>query len=292
MTSSCPKNRVERARPLLGTTVNIRVVGMDETQAHFAIGEAFARMERVHARMSFHEPTSDLSQLHRAPVGEWVTVDPMTIDVLSEATRLAGASHGVFDITVGGQLVDDGLLPHPQGDRVPDPAASWRDIELATTQARLHRSLWMDLGGIAKGYAVDRAIEALQAHGVTHGCVNAGGDLRFIGEGPHQVMIETELGEHAGIPALEVGEVAVATSTARSRKSGQAIPHRDARAQRPVHGDQLATVVAGQCVHADALTKIVLALGKQSEDLLRRYDAEAYLQNAAGEWITLGAAIP
>lgn len=264
---------------------------MDEAEAHAAIGEAFARIERVHALMSFHEPGSDLSRLHRSPLATWITLDPMTIDVLGEAIRLSACSDGVFDITIGARLVQDGLLPPPQGARTPDPAASWRDIELSPTQVRLHRSAWMDLGGIAKGYAVDRAVHALQERGVIRACVNAGGDLRFIGEGPHQVMIETERDGAAGIPALEVGAVAVATSTARSRR-GEAVPHQDARARRPVDGDRLATVVAGHCVHADALTKLVLALGRQGEDLLRHYDAEAYLQDAAGEWIILGAATP
>jgi thiamine biosynthesis lipoprotein len=265
---------------------------MDETDAHVAIGEAFACVERVHALMSFHEPASDVSRLHRSPVGAWVTVDPMTIEVLGEAKRLSEASGGVFDITIGGQLVHDGLLPRPESDRQPDPAASWRDIECTTTQACLHRSLWMDLGGIAKGYAVDLAIQVLREHGVTHACVNAGGDLRFLGAGPHQVMIETERGADAGVPALEVGEVAVATSTARSRRHDGAIPQRDARARSTVNGDHLATVVAARCVHADALTKIVLALGPHSDDLVRHYDAEAYLQDAAGAWITLGATTP
>lgn len=291
MTSSFPSSKVERARPLLGTTVSIRVHGLDAAQAHAAIDAAFAQVERVHALMSFHEAASDLSRLHRAALGERVSIDGMTAEVLQEALRLARQSDGVFDVTIGGQLVRDGVLPSPSASCPPDPLASWKDIEVSATHACLHRHLRIDLGGIAKGYAVDRAVLALKQHGVAHGVVNAGGDLRFIGAGPHRVAIDTAHEEGANVPALEVGEVAVATSTPRARAQGAAISHHDARRRSPVDGDLLATVVASQCMHADALTKVVLALGTQSDAVLRHYDAEAYLHSPNGEWTCVGKAI-
>lgn len=275
---------------MLGTTVSIRVQDMDAQQAHAAIDQAFAEVERVHALMSFHEPTSDLSRVHRALPGEWVTVDALTMEVLDEASRLARQSEGVFDVTIGGQLVYDGLLPPPQGAQVADPFATWRDIELSETQVRLRRPLWMDLGGIAKGYAVDRAVNTLKQEGVTHGVVNAGGDLRFIGEGPHQVAIDTQHVRDMHVAALEVGEMAVATSTSRACKDHGPLPHRHGQHRHPVDGGLLATVVAPRCMHADALTKIVLVLGVQSEAVLRHYDAEAYLQNHEGKWTSIGQA--
>lgn len=292
MTSSCPSSKVERARPILGTTVSIRVLGMDAPLAHGAIDKAFAEIERVHALMSFHEPSSDLSRLHGAPPGQWVTVDAMTLEVLAESSRLAEQSEGVFDVTVGGQLVREGVLPSTCGTHAADPCATWRDVELSDTQARLHRPLRIDLGGIAKGYAVDRAVRALKQSGVAEGVVNAGGDLRFIGAGPHRVAIDTRHASErsALVPTLEVGDMAVATSTPRGRGDHAPIPHRNGVRRSPVDGDLLATVVAPQCLHADALTKIVLALGVQSEPILRHHDAEAYLHNAAGEWICIGQA--
>ena len=292
MTSYCPSSKVERARPILGTTVSIRVQGMGERLAHIAADSAFAAVERIHALMSFHEPSSDLSRLHGAPLGEWVTLDAMTLEVLHEASRLAEKSAGVFDVTVGGSLVRDGLLPAPRQGHAPDPSAHWRDIELSETQARLHRPVWMDLGGIAKGYAVDRAVHVLKEHGVTQGVVNAGGDLRFIGDGPHRVAIDTGHPESSNVAALDVGEVAVATSSTRSHTEGMTIPHRDGLRRSPVDAGLVATVVAHRCMHADALTKIVLALGTQSEAILGHYDAEAYLRQSTGEWICIGQTNP
>ena len=288
MTSSFPSDKVERARPVLGTTVTIRVQGMDADRAHAAVDRAFAQIERVHALMSFHEPSSDLSRIHASPLGEWVTVDAMTLEVLEEASRLAERSAGVFDITIGSQLVHDGLLPSPRRDHAADPFATWRDIELSETQARVHRPLWIDLGGIAKGYAVDRAVDVLKACGVLDGVVNAGGDLRFVGTGPHQVAIDTQQVSAGHVAALEVGEMAVATSTPRAHPEHMPIPHRDGLRRTPVDNHLLATVVAPRCMHADALTKVVLALGARSEPILQYFDAEAYLQNAASEWLSIG----
>ena len=290
MNSSYPNSKVERARPILGTTVSIRVLGMEEQHAHAAADRAFAAIERVQALMSFHEPSSDLSRMHVAPLGEWVTLDAMTLEVLGEASRLAEMSAGVFDVTVGGALVRDGLLPPPCHGSAPDPSAYWMDIELSETQARLSRPLWLDLGGIAKGFAVDRAVDVLRELGVTQGVVNAGGDLRFIGDGPHRVAIDTGRTQSEHVAALEVGEMAVATSSTRILGENSAIAHRDGLRREPLEAGLVATVVAHRCVHADALTKVVLALGEQSEAILRHYAAEAYLQKATGEWICIGQA--
>lgn len=283
---------VERARPLLGTTVAIRVERMDEDGAHRAIEAAFAAVAEVHRLMSFHEPDSDLSRLHRARCGTRVPLAAPTADVLREALQLSAWSDGAFDVSIAGRLVAAGLLPPPADTRPPD-RGSWRDIELDDEDGvRLARPLWIDLGGIAKGYAVDRAVAALREYGVAQGSVNAGGDLRLLGEGPHFVAIDT--GANAGgmdiepseQPVLELGEAAVATS--HSRHARAAIPHLDGRTFAPAGPGECVTVVAERCIHADALTKVVLALGDASEALLRRYDATAYRQDLRGQWTTLG----
>ena len=86
MPSCLPSRSLERARPLLGTTVSIRVTtDGDEQAAHRAIDAAFAAVARVHALMSFHEPQSDLSRLHRERCGHWVDVDVHTMAVLRSA---------------------------------------------------------------------------------------------------------------------------------------------------------------------------------------------------------------
>ncbi|WP_046972052.1 FAD:protein FMN transferase [Dyella japonica] len=281
-----PTPTVERARPLLGTTVVIRVEGEDDpAHVHAAISDAFAAIAHVHQTMSFHEPTSDLSRLHRAPVGTRVGVSEGTLAVLREALALADMTDGVFDVTVGAQLVRRGLLPTPKESCAPDASATWRDIELLDDGVRLHRSMWIDLGGIAKGYAVDQAAMALRAAGMAHACVDAGGDLRTIGQGPHRIAIDSGLpADH--IAVIELGEAAVATSTGRAFDYQGA--HLDGRTGLDCVRDQCASVVSARCIHADALTKVALALGEASAPFLRHYGATAHLQDGTGRWTVLG----
>src|SRR4051812_29753517 len=109
-----PLPRIERARPLLGTTVSIRVHGLPERDAHRAIDEAFADIALIHRLMSFQEPESEISRLNRDGFGQAQDVHPATFEVLLWARELAESSAGCFDITVAHQLVACGLLPAPE----------------------------------------------------------------------------------------------------------------------------------------------------------------------------------
>ncbi|MBS0570940.1 MAG: FAD:protein FMN transferase, partial [Proteobacteria bacterium] len=151
-------NAIRRARPWLGTLVDIRVDGMESACALRAIDAAFAEVATVHRLMSFHGDDSDLARLRQAPACAAVRVNARTHEVLECALRIAAASTGIFDPTVAAAQVARGALPVPRSAFVPDADASWRDIELlGGERVRLRRPLWIDLGGIAKGYAVDRA---------------------------------------------------------------------------------------------------------------------------------------
>ena len=103
-------SKVRRARPLLGTLVEIRVRG-ESARAGAAVERAFEAIARVHALMSFHEADSDVSRLNRLAHREAVGVDPHTFAVLEDAERLARASGGAFDIAIAPALVRLGFLP-------------------------------------------------------------------------------------------------------------------------------------------------------------------------------------
>ncbi|PYM17175.1 MAG: hypothetical protein DMD81_10050 [Candidatus Rokuibacteriota bacterium] len=213
MRSSSLPSIVERARPLLGTYVAIRVSGVPESCAHGAIDAAFDQIALVHHRMSFHEAESDVSRLNENALRHAVQVHPRTYEVLRWAQQIAEASHGWFDVTVARHLVAWGVLPRPRSAYDPDPRASWRDIELRRDGAvRFHRPTWIDLGGIAKGYAVDRAVELLRASGVPQGCVNAGGDLRVFGPAAERVRLRTGSRVRGVVPVVDVENASIASS--------------------------------------------------------------------------------
>jgi len=282
MTSSLPT--IERARPLLGTNVAVRVHGLQEAQAHKAIDDAFADIALIHRLMSFHETGSDVSRLNREAAVRAIAVHPATFEVLAWAERISRASEGAFDITVAPQLVKSGLLPSPENSPLPDTAADWHDVELPREHSvRFRRRLWIDLGGIAKGYAVDRALDILRAHGAIQGCVNAGGDLAIFGPEAEVVRLDAPALEDA-LPVLEVENAAVASS-GPSREAGAseaARPHVDGRSRRAISTAGFVSVVAPRCIIADALTKIVLVLGEDSAPVLRSHQASAHLYDGTG----------
>jgi thiamine biosynthesis lipoprotein len=285
---------IRRARPLLGTLVEIGVDGLAHAAAVSAIDEAFGEIAAVHRLMSFHSPDSDVSRLHRDGARTPVRVDPRTIDVLAFALTLARESMGRFDPTVAAELVRAGFLPKPCNAPLPARDATWRDIEIVDREhVRFARPLWIDLGGVAKGYAVDRATDRLHAHGVATALVNAGGDLRRIGLGTQTVHVRDPDSPTRLIPLLELGEGAVATSAGyfeRRTSEGRSVgPHFDGATRVPIDPALSVSVLADTCMVADALTKVVLADRVCAEPLLHRYGGEA-VTASAGRWRRLGHA--
>jgi len=244
---------VQRAQPWLGTLVSVGLAD-ERADARAGFAAAFAAMERVHVAMSPQSPVSDVARFNLARCGEDLEFDPWTIEVLRLAARFRRATDGLFDVALGSSSGD-----------------TYR-IRDARTVIKLDHCR-IDLGGIAKGYAVDRAVLALRAQGIKRGFVNAGGDLRVFGRGAWPVGLR---GEGRAI-ALERG--AVATSQYIKGRS----PYRDdaliaptARAVCAV--DRSVTVVAPRCAWADALTKVVALSGDREHRLIRALGARVWLQ--------------
>lgn len=284
-----PRSRTdhtERARPLLGARVAIRVAGLPVGQAHELISAAFDDVAEIHRLMSFHERGSDLQRLNGQAARQPVRVDARTWQVISIAQAFSAKSAGCFDITIARNLAVSGLLPTFDDLPAPDPDADWRDIELLADQyIRLRRPLWLDLGGIAKGYAVDRAVALLREGGAIGGCVNAGGDLRVFGAAPERVHLLSAATAEV-MPVLEINDTAVASS-------GGDGAHFNGVTRAAVDRRRRVSVVAPDCVSADALSKIVLSDPGLAETLLPQYRAVAYLndphEHANGGWRTIAA---
>jgi FAD:protein FMN transferase len=272
---------VERCRALLGTFVRIRVCGLAPERANVAIDAAFAEIARIHSLMSFHEYGSDISRLNRNAHTRSVAVDLRTHEVLCRSLQLASESDGAFDVTVAPTLVQRGVLPPPKGAPAPDDLADWRDIEChSDSRVRFHRPLWIDLGGIAKGYAVDRAIEALMTFSPTQTVVNAGGDLRVAGSKSGRVLLRDDIFEPGQTAMIEIQGGAVASSSGRMhgrayRRSPDA--HVDGCHGRKTHPRRFVSVTAPRCIDADALTKIVMAKGEQSRTILASHAARCFV---------------
>lgn len=276
--SSRPES-CRRARPLLGTLVEITATGSSLVAVVAAVEAAFAAVQEVHRLMSFHEVESDVSRINMAGAREQVVVSRHTYRVLQFARQVSAACSGVFDVTVGNVLVRHAFLPASAAQESRPREAIWRDLELlAENRVRWRRAGCIDLGGIAKGYAVDRAIETLQSFGVTNGLVNAGGDLRMFGE-PQPVHVRLPDAPGMLAPLGLFADCALATSAAYFSSvhtdSGPVEPLVDR--ERRIGGARpgSATVVAAECMTADALTKVVRLAPHLAPKVLESFDARA-----------------
>lgn len=275
---------LHRAQPWLGTLVGIEASGLAPPRLSRAIDRAFRAVARVHALMSFHEPDSELSRLNREAFTRPVPVSGHLWRVLRAACRLSALTGGRFDVTVASTLVRWGYLPGLPNDR--ETTGDWRDIAFCSGNAvRFARPLLIDLGGIAKGYAVDLAITTLRRAAVPQACVNAGGDLRFYGREPRRIGVRDPLDPaqiHQLPPMLQsaVATSCVADSRRRHEHTWRS-PMVDPRSGRACAAADSVTVLARSCLYADALTKPVTIDPAACEPVLRRLRAQALLLPAS-----------
>ena len=262
-------------RPAMGTLVHVGASGA-EAVATAAIEAALAAVGKVDRLMSFHDPGSDLSRINLEGTRAPQVVHPWTWAVVRRAVQIARASNGLFDISVAPLLVREGLLPgvceetHEYG--------AWRQIVLMSEcRVFLERPMRLDLGGIAKGLAVDVAIHELHRAGCTAGVVNAGGDLRRFGSTAYPVHLRRD-DELVTVAELRCG--AIATSAPRAAHEGRLAQPLgsifDPRTQQAWKGSGAVMVAAPSCVMADALTKVAALAGPACAPLLARFGARGY----------------
>ncbi len=188
--------RTRRARPLLGTLVDIRVDhsgvdGVDEARALAAIDAAFAEIADVHRLMSFHEATSDVARINREASRDAGRRRSAHARSASRSRSRSRANQTGDSIRRSRRSSSRGTCCRVRAmrrHRPSTPTGATSSSAKTAASARPSR-LWIDLGGIAKGYAVDRAIDRLRAFGIDDACVNAGGDLRRIGRGTEPIHI-------------------------------------------------------------------------------------------------------
>lgn len=179
--------RFEYTEVHMGVQARLVLYAPDEAAAQQAARAAFDRLAALEDVMSDYRPTSELMRLCAAPAGTPVRVGDDLFAVLARAQELARLSDGAFDVTVG-PLVrlwraarKAGQLPAEAERREALARVGWQYLRLDTaaqTATLLRPGMLLDLGGIAKGYAIDKALAVLRAHGVESALVELGGDVR------------------------------------------------------------------------------------------------------------------
>ncbi|HUO57811.1 MAG TPA: FAD:protein FMN transferase [bacterium] len=274
---------VKRCRPMLGTYVIVTVKGTNERWAGLAAERAFQAVEKVQQLMSAHEPHSDLGRITRSGAYEPLEVHLWTHQVLGLAQKVSLLSQGTFDVMVGGRLEQSGFLP-----RFKEPTRSsdstYADLDLLPgSRVMLRRPCRLDLGGIAKGFAVDKAVEAaLQGPGVQAVTVNAGGDIRIQADRPQELWLRDpfrpEFFWQGGLVTSGSFASSGGVNALRDSKHGLAAPLLCPGQKRPPRRTPGVLVAATTCAVADALTKVVgLAQPHLARRVVGEFGAKAWV---------------
>ena len=242
-----------RCQPNLGTYVEISVSGdVSEDELISASNAAFLKIDLIQSLMSFHDEESELTRINRYAAREPVPISLETKFVLEQALWLSEKTDGLFDITVAPKLVASKALPNHNFDL--SPTGTWRDIILIDNEVRFTKPLLLDLGGIAKGYAVDQAINAVDdSINIT---VNAGGDLRMRPWRGNQVEVRHPRSPHSESIQIQMKNRAVATSATYYSENGVLIVSKEPSASINPNENISVSVFAKDCLLADALTKV------------------------------------
>ena len=273
---------VEEIRFLMDTVVRVAVYDTthDEATIHQAMDAAFQAMTDVERAASIHLPESEISALVRSAGSVPMALSPLMTDLLRQSVAVAQATDGAFDPTIGAVKT---LWPfESESPAVPDSAAiaqavglvDYRQIQFTEDGVYLPREgMVLDLGGVAKGLAIDRGVAALRAAGMAAGIVDAGGDLRLFGKRPGSgrwgVGIRHPRGQNPNVlyAALRLDSLAVATSGDYERYfevDGVRYHHLlDPQTGYPVHGAVSTTIVAPTALLADAWATAVFILGPE-----------------------------
>ena len=294
---------LKREEAIMGTAINVELWADDRTKGEAAIDAVMAEMHRIDRCMSPHKPASELSRINRDAAFAPVLLSAEMARLLLRAKEFSALSEGAFDITyaVVGQLYD-----YRQGIRPSDAALSrartlvgWRNLIIEphpvdpnTSTVRFAlRGMRIDLGGFAKGHAVDNATKILRARGIHHANVSAGGDSRVIGDRrgrPWSVAIRDPRRAGEVVAVLPLEDVSISTSGDYERyfdEAGERHHHLiDPATGRSPHGVHSVTILAPDGLSSEALSKIVFVQGTQRGLALVETlpDVDAVVVDAAG----------
>jgi thiamine biosynthesis lipoprotein len=283
----------------MGTVVNITAIDEDTQKAETAVRDAFDEIYRIEGLMSATDESSDIYILNQSR-GAWVDLSPETLHVLKRSLYYARISDGHFDPTVK-PLVDLWMEKVKAWGRLPTTSeldealalVDWRNLELDEDRGRarfLKEGKGITLGGIAKGYAVDRAVEVLK-ESVRQGLVDIGGDVRGFGPETWRIAIQHPRREYEWLEVIDLKNAAITTSGDYRRffLLGERRVHHilDPKTGQPADAVMSVTVIAGSCLDADALTTLVFVLGpERGRELLDLLEVAGLIVDSGGQIIT------
>jgi thiamine biosynthesis lipoprotein len=284
---------------IMGTRIYVELWADDDAKGEAAIDAVMDEMRHIDDSMSTYKSTSEVSKVNAQAAQQAVPISAELFGLLSTALEYSRITEGAFDITYAsvGYMYDfrERKRPSEEQIKVALPAVSYKHVILDSAAQTVRFSqpgVRIDLGGIAKGYSVDRGIEILRSLGFTHALVNAGGDSRVIGDRfgrPWIVGIRHPDHPDVVITRIPLIDAAFSTSGDYERffdENGVRYHHIiDPHTGHSASKVRSATIIAPTATRTDGLSKTAFVLGP--EEALRIYnqldDVDAVLVTPAGK---------
>jgi thiamine biosynthesis lipoprotein len=266
----------------MGTRINVALWLDDAVKAEAAVAAVMAEMRRIDQHFSPYIATSELSRANElAPKATAQNPLPISAElatIIDKSLYYSRLSDGAFDITFAslGRYYDYRAKLKPSEQQLEEllPAINYKFIHLDTKAKTLwfeHPKVYIDFGGIAKGYAVDRAVDILQTFGVKHAHVSAGGDSRVLGDKfgrPWLVGIKNPRAKDKVAITLPLENCAISTSGDYERyfidSDGERVHHIiNPRTGKSPHGIVSVSVIGPLGFDTDPLTKTVFIMGPE-----------------------------
>jgi len=268
---------ITRNEAIMGTRCAVELWSEDHARGDAAITSVFDDMRRIDHLMSTWKEDTEISLVNREGAQHPVKISAELFKLLQVSVQYSELTHGAFDITYAsvGYLYDFKKGVHPDSAAIAKalPGINWRHMLLDPKKNTVYFTrpgMRIDLGGIAKGYSVDRGIEILQKQGITRAMVNAGGDTRIIGDRfgkPWLVGIRDPDHEGKTFLKMPLSDTAFSTSGDYERyfdEDGKRFHHIiDPKTGDSARKCRSVTIISGTATRTDALTKSVFIMGPE-----------------------------
>jgi FAD:protein FMN transferase len=287
-----------RDEAIMGTAVRVELWQEDPAAAQADMAAVMDEMHRIDELMSPYKPTSELSRINREAAKQALPISLEMYNLIARSLDFSRLSGGAFDITFSsvGYMYDYRRHIKPTDEQIAKalPGINYRHLLLDPANHTIHFTrpgMRIDLGGIAKGYAVDNCIAILKKRGVTNAIVTAGGDSRLLGDRhgrPWMVGIRDPRKRGAVAAVLPLENTAISTSGDYERyfvENGVRYHHIiDPKTGKSATGVRSVTVIAPDGITTEGLTKSVFVHGpKEGMALIESYPgAEAIIIDAHG----------
>jgi thiamine biosynthesis lipoprotein len=267
----------KQQQDIMGTEITVELWDEDNAHARQCAQQVFTEMRRIDALMSPYKPESELSRINQQAAKQAVKISEEMFNLLQKSIQVSELSHGAFDITFSsvGYLYDyrRGLKPSEQQIQQSLGAINFHHVQLDEKKRSVHfarSGVRIDLGGIAKGYAVDNGIAILQRCGIKGGLVSAGGDSRILGnrgDRPWMMGIRHPRKKQGVAVVLPLSDTAISTSGDYERffiENGERYHHIiSPKTGKSVSSSWSATVIGPDATTTDALSTTVFVLGPE-----------------------------